>query len=260
MTISGLMAMKHTLNLTHHGAFRRLSLVAVALFTVALSGCEAPDENSGTVINQLALPTDVVLKLACEDVGVSPENCVLADPENPFVSITIEEFNENDPSAPFNKFELAAALPLGSVGAKSRFYFWATALARRAIGENQYFTALALHELFDANSNDFDQDELIRAQALKAYRSVLDNFFDSVVVFTATFGNETFAFPTPLKLLVADILHTTRGIGSRRLIEGDPNRAIQQLLEWGYVYSPVADDPATTDVDESLQGTIERIQ
>ena len=139
-------------------------------------GCDSPSDTDGTVANSIVLPTDVVLNLFCENVGIKDETCVLGDPENPFAKTAITEFNDNT-QEPGNKFDLFNSIPAGPTGAKARFYFWATALARRQSGENQWYTALALHELFDANSNTLSADELIRAHALKAYRSVLDNFF-----------------------------------------------------------------------------------
>lgn len=208
-----------------------------------LAGCAAEerDEKDGVVINSLALPTDVVLNLACEDVGVHPETCVLGDPENPFATTTILEFDVNNPGAE-NKFDLFNSIPAGPTGAKARFYFWATALARRPSGENQFYTAQALHELFDANSNVLSKDELVRAQALKAYRSVLDNFFGSVTVFTCCPGaspdGEPVAFPVGLNVLTADSLFRTDRTGFMRLVEGDPILVLELLLEWGYRYTP----------------------
>jgi hypothetical protein len=187
------------------------------------------------------LPSDVVLNLACANVGVHPETCVLQDPENPFVTTPIIEFNQNAPGAD-NKFDLFNSIPPGPTGAKARFYFWATALARRPSGENQYYTALALHELFDANSNVISEDELVRDQALKAYRSVLDNFFSSVTVFSCCPGaspdGEPVPFAVPLNELTADAIYRTDRTGFRRLVPGDPINALSVFLDWGYAYQP----------------------
>ncbi len=214
-------------------------LCAAALVT---AGCNSEsDSGDGTVINSIVLPTDVVLNFYCADVGVYPETCVLDDPENPFASTTIIEFDVNDPEAT-NKFELFNSLPPGPSGAKARFYFWATALARRPSGENQFYTALALHELFDANSNAISTDELVREQALKAYRSLLDNFFGSVTVFECCPGaspdGEPVAFSVPLNELTADALYRTERTGFRRLVDGDPILVLELLLDWGYSYQP----------------------
>jgi hypothetical protein len=135
--------------------------------------------------------------------------------------------------------------PQGPTGAKARFYFWATALARRQSGENQFYTALALHELYDAN-----QDPLIRDQALKAYRSVLTNFFGSVTVFTCCPGlspdGEPVPFPVGLNELTADALYRTDATGYERLVPGDPLLVLSLLLEWGFDYLP-ANPPTFED-------------
>lgn len=221
----------------------RHALVSIlGLAALLAAGCNSErDAKDGQLINAIVLPTDVVLGLYCENVGVHPETCVLDDPANPFAKTTITEFDVNNPGAE-NKFDLFNSLPPGPAGAKARFYFWATALARRPSGENQYYTALALHELYDANSNAISKDELVRAQALKAYRSLLDNFFGSVTVFTCCPGaspdGEPVPFSVPLNELTADAMYRTERTGFRRIIEGDPILALAQLLEWGYSYQP----------------------
>ena len=219
---------------------RNFMTLLISLSFLTAAGCSSErDANDGAVINSIVLPTDVVLNLACADVGIADETCVLDDPENPYASTTITEFSVDDPG---NKFDLFNAIPPGPTGAKARFYFWATALARRGSGENQFYTALALHELFDANSNALSKDELIRAQALKAYRSVLDNFFSSVTVFSCCPGaspdGEPVQFAVPLNELTADVLFRTDATPWRRLVEGDPILVLELFVEWGYTYQP----------------------
>jgi hypothetical protein len=218
---------------------RSVVVVLLGLLVLTTSGCEERSADDGRVINTLLLPTDVVLNLACENVGIAGEQCVLDDPENPFSTIAIIEFDRNNPDAD-NKFDLFNSIPAGPSGAKARFYFWATALARRQSGENQFYTALALHELFDANSNLVSKDELIREQALKAYRSLLDNFFGSVTVFTCCPGaspvGEPVAFAIPLNELTADNLFRTDATGFIRLVEGDPILVLEVFVDWGYAY------------------------
>ena len=195
--------------------------VLLGLCVLVASGCDGRSNSDGLVINQIVLPTDTLLNLGCAEVGINDEGCVLEDPENPFVFVPIPEFDVNNPDAQ-TKFDLFVSIPAGPTGAKARFYLWATALARNPSGENQYYTALALHELFDAN-----QDPLIQAQALKAYRSVLDNFFGSVTFFECC-GDVV--FPVTLNERVADHLYRTQstapynldGRGFRRLVPGDP--------------------------------------
>lgn len=212
------------------------SLLTVLFGLAVLSGCEERDSGDGIVVDSLLLPTDTLLNLNCADVGINTETCVLTDPENPFALVAIPEFDVNNPNAA-TKFDLAAGIPAGPTGAKARFYLWATALARRASGENQWFTARALHELFNANS-----DPLIQEQALKAYRSVLDNFFGSVVFFECCAnvnpsGNPV-PFSVPLNELTADDVFRTDATGFVRLVPGDPLLALSLLAEWGYTYQP----------------------
>jgi hypothetical protein len=231
---------KLTRTRTQPAAIKLLLTVLLGASALVSAGCEGERAaDDGQVINNIALPTDVVLNFYCQNVGVHPETCVLDDPENPFATTTIIEFDPNDPDAT-NKFDLFNAIPAGPSGAKARFYFWATALASRASGENQFYAALALHELFDANSNVLSKDELARAQALKAYRSVLDNFFGSATVFECCPGaspiGEPVQFAIPLNELAADNLFRTDATGFERLVAGDPILVLELLLDWGYSY------------------------
>jgi len=205
----------------------RGGLLTVLFGLFVLSGCEERDSGDGTVINEFILPTDVVLNLACINVGIGDEQCVLEDPENPFALVATLEFDVNNPDGP-TKFDLLADIPPGPVGAKSRFYLWATALARRQSGENQWYTARALHELFDANSNPVSKDEIVREQALKAYRSVLDNFFGSVTFFGSV--------PASLNEQTARDLFFTDETGFQRLVPLPLNDMIELFAEWGYRY------------------------
>lgn len=253
------------INLNRHktqpAVFKHLLMTLLGVASIIVAGCTSEREvKDGEVINAILLPTDVVLNLYCENVGIAGENCVLEDPENPFVTITIPEFDPNNPDAP-TKFELVAdMIPAGPTGAKARFYFWATALARRASGENQYYTAVALHELFDANSNVLSEDELAREQALKAYRNVLDSFFGSVTVFKCfTCGappGEEPQFAIPLNERVADHLYRTESTdfvspvapsGLRRLVPGGVINVLDLFVDWGYTYQACTDTPACTN-------------
>jgi hypothetical protein len=199
------------------------------LVTLITAGCSAPGSDSGIVINEIMLPTDTVLDLACADVGIAAETCILQDPENPFRYVATNEYDINNPDAE-TKFDLAANIPAGPTGAKARFYLWATALARRPSGENQWYTARALHELWDANS-----DPLIQNQALRAYRSNLDNFYGSVTFFECCGG---VSFSVTLNEKVADDLYRTASTGYARLVPGDPLLTLSLIAEWGYTYRP----------------------
>lgn len=221
--------MKNQYRQINRPAAKRFALVALALSVFTVGGCESPSDGDGTVINAIVLPTDTLLNLACADAGIGFELCVLEDPENPFALVATPEFNVNNPDAQ-TKFELANNIPAGPTGAKARFYLWATALARFPSGENQWYTARALHELFDANS-----DPLIQEQALRAYRSVLDNFWGSVTFFTCCGG---ISFSVNLNEQTADDLYRTDSTGFVRLIPGDPLNAQSVMAEWGYTYRP----------------------
>ncbi|MDX2412928.1 MAG: hypothetical protein QNK16_11255 [Woeseiaceae bacterium] len=221
---------------------RSLTMLLFGFGILVAGGCSSPSDNDGEVINGIALPSDVVLNLACENVGIYPENCVLGDPENPFITTTIIEFDSNNPRQD-DKFDLNDTLPPGPAGAKARFYLWATALARRPSGENQYYTARALHELFNANSNVLSTDELAREQALKAYKSVLDNFWGSVTFFECElcapdeFG-DLIKFPAQLNEEVGDDLFRFDSTGFKLLVEGGDIRVLELIGKWGYTYDP----------------------
>ncbi len=211
-------------------------IVLLAFAALAVSSCNERDANDGQVIDNILLPTDVVLNLFCPDVGINDERCVLDDPENPFATAAVPEpdqvpEDENGDPLFDDKFALAAGLPQGPSGAKARFYLWATALARRQTGENQWYTARALHELYDANSNLVFEDELIKEHAKRAYRSVLDNFFGSATQFLV-FG-ELLSFQ--LNELVASDVVFADAIPFRPLV-GTPLEGIALLTEWGYSY------------------------
>ena len=201
-------------------------IVAIVLGFFVLSGCDERDSGDGEVINEIILPTDVVLNLYCEDVGINEEKCVLDDPENPYALVPTGEFDPNDPLSP-RKFLLLQDIPPGPSGAKARFYLWATALARFPSGENQWYTARALYELFDANSNPISKDEIVREQALKAYESVLVNYFGSVTFFGTV--------PVSLNERTARDIFFPEEVGFRRLPPDDVT-AVEQLTEWGFRY------------------------
>jgi len=243
--------------------FRGAAILLIGVAAMLAAGCGSErDANDGQLFNSVVLPTDAVLNLYCADVGIAAETCVLDDPENPFSSAVIIEFDVNNPEAA-NKFQLADTIPAGPTGAKARFYFWATALARRQSGENQYYTALALHEVFTANSNAISEDELIREHALKAYRSVLDNFFGGVVVFKCfecapnlpVDSPDVPQFAVPLNERVADHLYRQAStatpvypFGLRRLPPGTGEIDVLDLfVDWGYTYQPCTDLPACTN-------------
>ena len=120
--------------------------------------------------------------------------------------------------------------------AKARFYLWATAQAMSPRGENQYHVAVSLHEMFGESDST-----LARKQALRAYRSVLDNYFYSATFFEATWlgGNDIF-YPYPVRKLVGENMHNP---GSLIPLFDNPAEALAIFGEWGYTY----DDTVTKD-------------
>ncbi|MGD8236484.1 MAG: hypothetical protein PVJ65_10070, partial [Chromatiales bacterium] len=139
---------------------RHFCMVPLLGLLAACGGSEG-----GYEVDQVELPVDYTLNLYCEDAGIADSRCILDDPENPYARSLVN--NET-------KFELYDNSP----SAKSDFYLWATALARAPIGENQYYTALSLHDLYTQGGS-----EVARDQAKRAYRSLLDNYYDSLTFF-----------------------------------------------------------------------------
>ncbi|MGB5717030.1 MAG: hypothetical protein WBN81_08040 [Gammaproteobacteria bacterium] len=166
----------------HRGILKwPFTMMLVPVVLVAM-GCGSGDDD-GQVINQVPLQTGTTLDLYCADEGIYLETCVLDDPRNPFATTVIIEFDPNDEDAE-NKFELFAAIPPEPEYALSRFYFWATALARRSSGENQYYTARALYELWSYSVDEGFGSQNAQNQAIRAYRAVLDYYFGSVTFFS----------------------------------------------------------------------------
>jgi hypothetical protein len=253
-----------------------MPLIALLAAALAIGGCNSPGSDDGDEITEIPIvpcggsesspdcepppPPDLVLNLRCPDIGITGETCVLDDPENPYRNVATAEFNVNDPEA-LTKFDLVSQIPEGPEGAKQRFYLWATALARRASGENQYYTALALHEVFTAQRDraalvdpEASGDPIIRDQALKAYQSTWDNFFGSVTVFACCgeffppdLDRDDTEFAFPINELVLQRLTRPLDTGFWPLIPDDPNalnldpglielEAQEVITSWGYVY------------------------
>jgi hypothetical protein len=208
---------------------RRLVLIALSLVIVFIMGCDVED---GEITNAVELPMDTELDLYCENAGIHPENCILDDPDNPFrtVSITENVYGEDDEGNQVqiletNKFDLADGCP----STKSLFYLWATALAKGPSGENQYYTAQSLHQLYTEGGS-----ENAKEQAKKAYRAVLDNFFDSATWYNAWWVDEDTFYPVAIKDLVAQNLMEPSEVNLLPLYD-DRVFALQELGEWGYI-------------------------
>jgi len=198
--------------------FRKpLTYMFLCLTLASIFGCGSDDSNTTNTIN---LPTDMLLSLYCDDVGIYTEKCVLDDPANPYRMVIITEEN---------KWALHTAAP----SAKARFYLWATALAHTSTGENQYYVASSLHQLYtDGTSSN------AKAQAKRAYRSVLDNFYNSLTYWEASWlpGTPTPVYAVPLKDLTGMRLYDPTPDGLSPLYS-DPYYALNDLAIWGYSYN-----------------------
>ena len=206
----------------------------LALTLINIPGCGS---GGGQISNAINLPTDKLLTLYCENIGIYPETCVLDDPDNPYRLVSITEDN---------KFTLSTDAP----SAKSRFYLWATVLATSPSGENQFFVADALHALYTDG-----RSENSRTQAMKAYRSVLDNFKSSLTYWKADWLTGTPTYAVPLKDFTGMRLYDPRGDSLLTLFPNSISNAttsaeqsqfdgLHQLAVWGYSYNP-AQNPLT---------------
>lgn len=217
--------MKKRIN--HHSQVMNVSFKGIwllPLFLLGLSGCGGGPggggTDGGTVVNTFELPRDeVALTLWCPNVGIAKEECVLFDPQNPFARSVVTDDTKWDLQTAIGNAEASE----GVTFLKARYYLWATAQAKNPTGENQFYTAESLHKLHQKTLG-----ELARSQAQKAYRSVLDNYFDSLT-FSAN-GQTSF---------------NLRDWTGERLVE--PPNGLPQLFgtsavadaavgEWGYIY------------------------
>ena len=103
--------------------------------------------------------------------GIHPSRVTLDNPRNPF-----REFGVSDDT----KFDI-----LGNGGNAGAFYAWAALLAKIPIGENQYFTAVKLRDIYQANEVAEEDRETVRQMAVDGFQAVLDCFPESVL-FDAT--------------------------------------------------------------------------
>ena len=250
------------------GTYRMPFLLLCGLLALAVTGCGGggPDKGDGKVLNETVLPTTTRLSLQCEDEGIFTEPCVLDNVDNPFRTTPIIEFDPEGPEDQETKFDQEDILipedsfcdpddpgccdpdDSGCTGlisyAISRYYFWATALARRpGVGENQFLTANSLHEIYTAGGCEFGGSEQALEQAKRAYRSVLDNYFGAAIFIElddpdSDDPDDTVVFPIDLSQLTAVALVTPTD--KCTLFPGvDPElNAIVELGDWGYTYVP----------------------
>lgn len=189
-------------------------IIIIAAILILLMGCEVKD---GTPMEMTPIPTDNALNLYGENEGLYPDTNVLNNPENPFANADVNMDNV---------WDMQDLCP----SAKAKFYLWATLLAKIPRGEHQYFTALSLHELYNEGGS-----ENAKEQAKKAYRAVLDHFYNSETWWLADWLQDETYYAMLLRDLVGARLYDPSDLGLLPLYN-DPAMARADLGEWGYYY------------------------
>jgi hypothetical protein len=121
--------------------------------------------------------------------GIYPSRVTLSNPRNPFRELSIGEDTKYD--------------ILADGGNAAAFYAWATLLATIPVGENQYYTATKLRDIYRANEVPREDREIVRQMAITGFQRVLDCFPDSVFFdVTGTFSRRlaTLSFVEILEL------------------------------------------------------------
>lgn len=176
---------------------QHIAFVALSLAGLANAGCyEPPSYIYGDFVG------DEPLELYSAGVGVHPDTSVLSDPNNPFIG-----------DIPAGDLRWDIETYASDVAA---FYSWASLLAIEPTGENQYYVAQNLADIY-VNGNAVQDDlEAVRDQSIAAYQSVLDNFPDARS-FDAT-GTFSFELVTPAYLAILDLGGTP--VGGWTLVAG----------------------------------------
>jgi len=102
-------------------------------------------------------------------MGIHPDTVVLDDPNNIFSNGLTSETKWTLES---NKDRAGHTVAC--------FYAWATELAFDPRGENQYYTATALHDMYLREESKPEDIYAVRDLAIDAYQAVLDQFPGSV--------------------------------------------------------------------------------
>ncbi len=139
--------------------------------------------------------TGIEFELFNPTEGIHPSKVTLSNPRNPF-----REFGVSDDT----KFDI-----LANGGNAGAFYAWATVLANIPIGENQFFTAVKLRDIYEANEVAEEDRETVRQMAVAGFQTVLDCFPESVL-FDAT-GTFSLRFATLAYLEILDLGGVVQG-------------------------------------------------
>ena len=148
-------------------SYTKLSLLGLVL---AAAGCGDDGQyefgfNTTGIQFELFDPTE----------GVHPSKVTLSNPRNPF-----RRFGVSDET----KFAI-----VGDGGNAGAFYAWATILAEIPIGENQFFTAIKLRDIYLSNEVAEEDRDTVRQMAIAGFQVVLDCFPQSLLFdASGTFG------------------------------------------------------------------------
>jgi hypothetical protein len=107
---------------------------------------------------------DLVVVPIAWDEGVYPDTSALDDPNNPFAE----------------GIDAAVKWEIAATDCVPGFYAFATALAYEPSGENQFYTARCLQEVYDAARLAPDDTYWGWSAAVRGYQVVLDEFPDAV--------------------------------------------------------------------------------
>jgi hypothetical protein len=142
------------------------NFVSVSLLLAASCG-----PGSGTPYD--GIPTEgITFHLYSTDMGIHPSQSVLDDPNNPFAHVAIDDLNNGTPEKPARKwaFNPMTAPPV------TCFYVWASTLARAPNGENQFYTAERLYDVYRFDLSSPEDHEAVRVMAIRAFTAILTYF------------------------------------------------------------------------------------
>ncbi|AKJ01106.1 putative lipoprotein [Archangium gephyra] len=173
---------------------------------VGISGCYEP----ASFVYGESLE-GLTLQLYSPNVGIYPDNSVLEDPNNPFAQTT--------PG-------VETKWKIQSSGAHvAAFYSWATLLAREPGGEAQFYVGNTLLAIYQNGEASQEELPLVKAQAIRAYQSVLDNFPDAVT-YDAT-GKFAYDLVTPAYKGITEMGGTVQGGWTLVKLTNGQDRAVK---------------------------------
>ncbi len=148
-------------------SYIKLSLLGLVLVTAACGDDPA---------YEFGIPTsDIQFELFNVTEGIHPSKVTLSNPRNPFRRIVISDDQ---------KFALQ-----NSDSSAAAFYAWAALLAKIPIGENQFFVAVSLRDIYESDELAEEDRETVRQMAVNGFQAVLDCFPESLLFdASGTFG------------------------------------------------------------------------